>query len=114
MRSTAAIDKYLDTLEEKQLRALLELRELVLAADENIEEALKWNMPCYMHAGINRFYIACFKTHLNLGFYKGMELVRKGFELEGEGKDLRHLKIAYGTKPDKTQIRKLVKAAIAI
>ncbi len=57
----------------KKWREELEvLRELVLQHD--LEEAIKWNHPCYMYEGKNVLMIVGFKEYFGISFFKGVLL----------------------------------------
>ncbi len=58
------------------------------------------------------FYIAPFKSHINLGFMRGGELPDPKGVLEGTGKLLRHVKIKKAEDLEKPGLRELMIAAI--
>lgn len=59
------------------------------------------------------FYIAPFKTRINLGFMRGSELPDPNSLLEGTGKLLRHVKINKVEDLEKPGLRKLMIEAVA-
>ncbi len=86
------VQTWFDALTDEQAPLLTELRQLVLASDENIVEAIKWGQPCY---SLNCLfcYLKKAKTHVVLGFQQGAHLDDPYNFLEGTGKDMRHIKI---------------------
>ena len=58
-------------------------------------------------------YIAPQKRHVNLGFYHGASLNDPDELLEGTGKNLRHVKLFSLEDVKRSNVKKLVRAAIA-
>ncbi len=56
-------------------------------------------------------YIAPFKKHLNLGFMYGAHLPDPQHLLEGQGADLRHVKIRDGSDLEREGLRELIAEA---
>lgn len=56
-------------------------------------------------------YVGLFKTHVNVGFFNGAELVDPAGLLEGTGKFMRHVKIRPGSSIDTAALATLVKAS---
>jgi hypothetical protein len=57
-------------------------------------------------------YIAPFKSHVNLGFFRGMDLPDPDSLLEGTGKMLRHVKIRSQADLERPSVRALLEAAV--
>ncbi len=53
-------------------------------------------------------------NHINLHFYRGVELPDPKGALLGSGKKLRHLKYLPGEKPDQALLQTYVRAAVAL
>ena len=77
-----------------QYRLVLRLvRKLVKDTLPGVEEELKWGQPCYR---VGRETVACLYVigdHVNLGFFRGVELDDPKNLLEGTGKGMRHVRI---------------------
>jgi hypothetical protein len=86
----------------------------MLSCNKNFTCVLKWNTPWYVYEGKNLVYIASNTHHINFGFSNGASLIANGFELEGTGKGMRHIKLKPGAKPDMTLLKKMVKASVAL
>jgi hypothetical protein len=56
-------------------------------------------------------YVNVFKAHVNVGFFRGAEIVDPMGLLEGTGKFMRHVKISLGSEFDATALSELVGAA---
>ena len=99
-------------------RELLEtLRQLIFDAADNasspIDEALKWNRPCY--AGNRLFcYLQSAKGHVAIGFQQGALLDDPDDLLLGDGKLMRHIKLPLAKKIDENAIRALINSAIEL
>jgi len=64
---------------------LARLREDVHAACPDVEEAIKWSMPFFVHAGRNLAHMAAFKAHCAFGFELGRAVVDLGREAQAMG-----------------------------
>ena len=58
-------------------------------------------------------YVAVFKTHVNLGFYRGAELPDPAGLLQGSGKMMRHVKLGRGHEVDEQALTMLIEMAYA-
>lgn len=88
------------------------LREDVHAACPDAEEAIKWSMPFFMHAGRNLAHMAAFKAHCAFGFELGRAVVDLGREAQAMGQFGRITKL--DDLPDRAEVRRLVKKAAAM
>lgn len=58
-------------------------------------------------------YVGVFKTHVNVGFYRGASLPDPAHLLQGEGRRMRHVKLQPGGTNDDAALEALVVAAYA-
>jgi len=58
-------------------------------------------------------YVNAFKTHVNVGFFRGAEIADPENLLEGTGKFMRHVKLRPQRDVDTTALTKLIKTAYA-
>jgi hypothetical protein len=58
-------------------------------------------------------YVAAFSDHVNIGFFRGVELADPDGLLEGTGKSMRHVKIRPGHPLDDAALLELIHAAHA-
>lgn len=56
-------------------------------------------------------YVNVFKSHVNVGFFRGASLKDPARILEGNGKYMRHVKLRPGVSIDKVSLQALVTAA---
>ncbi len=64
------IDAYISKSADFARPILQHLRRIVHAACPEVEETMKWRMPCFVHRGI-LCNMAAFKQHCSFGFWKG-------------------------------------------
>lgn len=102
------------------LRPLCEaLRERIRALDPEVTERV-WPRQRIVSWGTgprkmsDHFaYAAPFRAHVNLGFYRGVDLPDPRHRLEGNGKALRHIKLRSLEALDDPVVIALLRAAIA-
>lgn len=70
---------------------LEKLRSQIFSVTPTAIEALKWGQPCYVLNGVY-CYLQRAQRHITLGFPQGTKLQDPGKALEGNGKQMRHLK----------------------
>jgi hypothetical protein len=58
-------------------------------------------------------YVAVFKAHANVGFFRGAELTDPRGLLQGTGKRMRHVKVRPGVDIDTAALEALIDAAYA-
>jgi hypothetical protein len=56
-------------------------------------------------------YVNAFTAHVNVGFFRGAEIVDPAQLLEGTGKYMRHVKLRPGSEVDATALIELIDAA---
>ena len=56
-------------------------------------------------------YVNVFTSHMNLGFFYGVDLIDRLGMLEGSGKRMRHIKIKRDTDLDEREIQALIQAS---
>ncbi len=106
-------ENWFNNLPANQNKPLTQLRKLILACGKDIEEDIKWSRPCY-----SKNHLFCYlqksKAHVTIGFHRGTQLDDPDSLLEGQGKDMRHIKIGFDDKINSTAIKKLIENAIAL
>ncbi|OGO04703.1 MAG: hypothetical protein A2Y73_01285 [Chloroflexi bacterium RBG_13_56_8] len=86
------INAYLARFDAPLRELALAVREVILAADPEFDEAIKWRNPVYEKGGIV-CAIVMYTNHVNLEFFRGIELSDPEGLLEGTGKKGKHVKI---------------------
>ena len=79
------IDAYIAGAEPFARLILEHLRALVHDACPQVEETIKWGMPCFMHADAILCSMAAFKRHASFGFWKHLDVVGEAPAGEGMG-----------------------------
>ena len=75
------------------LRPIAEsLRRLILEADPDLSESIKWGNPTFERGG-KVCYLAATKAYVSLGFFNGAALTDPEGIIEGTGKKMRHVKL---------------------
>ncbi len=95
-------------------RLLVQIRQLIHAADPQITEEWKWDSAVWTHKGM-LCSASPFKDHVKLNFFKGASLPDpKGLFNAGlEAKATRAIDFSEGDPIDETGVKELVQAAVA-
>lgn len=79
------VDAWFDGYDNPQKELVQAVRDVVLAADDRVTEAIKWQAPTFVHAGnIASFYPRA-TQHVSLMFHQGASLPDPHGLLEGDG-----------------------------
>lgn len=84
-RHDPRVDQYIARSAEFARPILARVRELVLAANPEIEETLKWSAPSYTYKGRILCGMAAFKRHASFGFWQHARVMGEGEPREGMG-----------------------------
>lgn len=106
-------NEWFESAPEDQRAILVDLRAMVLAVGGDVVESIKWSRPCYANSHGLFCYLHRSKNHVTLGFQQGASLDDPNALLEGEGKDMRHIKIAPADDLNVRQLKSLLKQAYA-
>lgn len=99
---------------EPDLRAVAEaIRKLLLEAEPDLSEAIKWGNPTYEKQG-RVCYLAATKGYVSLGFFNGASLTDTQGRIEGTGKKMRHVKIRALSNIDQQQFAAWIREAVAL
>ena len=85
--------------------------EVIRNCGDDVRELLHDGHPtaCVVDAAFA--YINAFKSHVNVGFFRGAELPDPDGLLEGTGKFMRHVKLGPGFDVDVNALRALIETA---
>ena len=89
-----------------------ELRRIVKVFSPELREEMKWNVPTYSMKK-NLCSIMAHKKHVNFQIMQGAHL-KDAQELEGTGKDMRHMKFSSLGEVDETKVEKYLKQAVEL
>jgi hypothetical protein len=106
------VDRWFDALNSPMAPVARSVRAFVRSTAPSLTESLKWGQPCFSNEA-KVVYVAAFREHVNLGFYRGAELADPERLLEGTGKGLRHVKVRSTTQLT-LPLRRLVRSAATL
>mgnify|MGYP001822721826 CR=1 FL=1 len=89
MKTNPEVDQLLEDKEHPLDAEIRHVREIILATDDRIEEAVKWKSPTFVYKGNIASYFMNTKKHVSLMFHKGAAIDDPNGLLEGEGKESR-------------------------
>lgn len=72
---------------------VVRMREVILAADERIDETIKWQAPTFTYKGNMASFFPKSRKHASLMFHKGALIPGEFPNLEGDGKEARSFKV---------------------
>jgi hypothetical protein len=112
----AEVQAYLSKLAGDRRRTINELRNAVLRANSSLMETLNpWGYVTFSSPRARyAFTIVPHETHANLQIFNGASLAAEMPELEGSGKNLRHIKFAYGKSVDRSLVARAVRLSLAV
>lgn len=91
MKLNQKVTDYIGNATTEHMEILEKLRLLIHKSGNNISEDIKWGMPIFKES--KEFsYLKANKNHVTLGFYEGTKIPDPNNLLEGDGKNMRHLK----------------------
>ncbi len=92
MAKPGSVDEYVRGLDGWQAGVMSAIRALIGDAAPNARESIKWAQPVYEESG-PFCYVKAFKNHVNLGFWREVDLGDPEGVLEGTGDRMQHVKI---------------------
>lgn len=106
-------ESWVAALEEPLRQIGQALRRLILEADPELKESIKWGNPVYEKEE-KVCYLAATKAYVSLGFFNGASLSDPDQLLEGTGKRMRHVKARHVGNIRSRQFTAWVKEAVAL
>jgi hypothetical protein len=112
--STKEVDAWMANYDNPQNASVQRIREIIMAADERITEAIKWQAPTFMYKGNLASFFPNAKAHASLMFHTGAEIPGEFAHLEGDGDKARTMKFAdlQEVEARKGELEAIVKAWI--
>lgn len=89
MKTNSQVDTFLDEKAHPLTAEIQRVRELVLEADDRVEETIKWSSPTFMYKGNIASFFMNAKKNVSLLFHKGATIKDDSGLLEGDGKEAR-------------------------
>lgn len=87
--------------------------EVMRDCGNNVRELLHDGHPTACVEDAAFAYVDAYTAHVNIGFYRGADLPDPKGLLEGNGRSMRHVKLAPGRDVDGKALRSLIDAAYA-
>jgi hypothetical protein len=107
------VDAYINQLESWQGDIVSEVRKILLEAAPEADEAIKWAQPVYSLNGPFA-YIKAFKSAVNFGFWRGVDIDDPGGLLQGSGEKMRHVKLTDLDDIDKPAFTEFIQQAVKL
>lgn len=107
------VDSWISELDPEHRKISGRLRDLILDAEPELKESIKWSNPVYEKDG-NVCYLACNDKYVTLGFFNGAVLNDPESLIEGTGAKMRHVKIWTVADVPEKQVTAWVKEAVAL
>jgi hypothetical protein len=106
------VDEWFEAYENPMKPVVERVREVVLAADDRIDECIKWKAPTFVYRGNLASFYPRSKQHASLMFHQGAKIPGDHPRLEGSGDTSRVLKLGSVEEVDDAavDIEQLVKA----
>jgi hypothetical protein len=105
------VDNYIYNLNPVIQKLVISLREIILGTSKDLREEIKWGIPFYSYKGI-LCYLNPSRTYVTLGFSHGAELPNLYRLLEGNGKEVRYIKIKSKNEIQRKIIRTIIREAM--
>jgi hypothetical protein len=85
--------------------------EVMRDCGEDVRELLHDGHPTACVGDAAFGYVNAFKAHVNVGFFRGAEIIDREGLLEGTGKYMRHVKLRPGQDVDGTALLEIIETA---
>jgi hypothetical protein len=85
--------------------------EVMRQCGDEVRERLHDGCPVACLGDVPFSYVNVFTSHVNVGFFQGAALADPAQLLQGNGKFMRHVKLASGTATNDAALRKLIETA---
>ena len=89
MNINPEVEEFLQKKQHPLDAEIRRVREIILSADERVEEAIKWSSPTFIYKGNIASFFMNAKKNVSLMFHKGATIEDNSGLLEGDGKEAR-------------------------
>jgi hypothetical protein len=107
------VDDYVGSLESPKAEIVKRIRQVILEAAPDAVESIKWAQTVYESGGPFA-YIKAFKSDVNLGFWRGAEIIDSNELLGGTGEKMRHVSLKDMDDIDKDALADFVPQAVRL
>ncbi len=87
------VDAWLAVYDNPMKPVVVAMRDLILAADPRVTEAIKWQAPTFIYKGNIASFFPKARKHASLMFHKGAQIPGTFPNLIGDGKEARSFKV---------------------
>lgn len=94
MPTDPSVDAWFDSYDNPMRPAVQRVREIILAADHRVTEAVRWQAPTFVYKGNIASFYPTARGHVSLMFHQGAKIPGDHPILEGEGATSRTAKFA--------------------
>ena len=109
--TTNQVDEYIETLTPEKQQLAKEVRRIVTASVAHLEEAVRWECPCYFFYG-PVCYFASSRSGIHFGFFRGKELSDPNKRLVSRNGQHPHIKVRSLDDIDEEYFSNLVREAV--
>ena len=113
MKAYASFDDYLTDQTASNRNIIRALRTFVKRTAPDLQESVKWGNGCWLNDRAPVAYVYSAPDHVQFGFFRGATLVDPKRLLKGQGKFVRHIKLAKRAEIDEKAFGALMKQAVA-
>jgi hypothetical protein len=92
--TTHEVDAWMDRYDNPKRDVVQRVRHILLAADDRIEECIKWETPTFTYKGNLASFYPNSMDHVTLVFHHGRRIPGKYSRLEDDGDERRIMRIA--------------------
>ncbi len=116
MNKSKVVEAWFKRYDNPMKDVVVRVREIILAADERIEETIKWSAPTFMYKGNLASFFPRSKQHASLMFHTGASIPGKFPHLVGGGDTGRIMNFANLQEAEarKKELSAIVKAWIKL
>ena len=107
------IEGYVETLDGWRAEVVQSVVSLVGKTAPDATSSIKWAQPVFEDHGPFA-YVRAFSKHVNLGFWRGTELMDLDARLQSGGKKMAHIKITGADGVDEEAFAQLISAAVQL
>ena len=89
------------------------LRNMILKVDPELKETIKWGNPVFVKRG-DVFYLSATDSYVQFGVFKGVLVEGQMENVDGMGKDVRHVKVRALEDINSEQFESWIRDALAL
>jgi hypothetical protein len=111
VRRNPAVDRWMKALPGELRRIAAPWFEAMRACGTDVRDLIHDGAPTACVEGAGFAYVATFTSHVDVGFFHGVDLPDPARLLQGTGRFMRHVKLCPGVEVDEAALAQLVTAA---